>query len=129
MDRNLAENLAFVFDAIIADVDEPYAETLEAALILTQFSWNNAIQENYAKIDSCIRQLNRLQDSNPRFWEQLVRDDAPSLVKILMQRKAVFFPDDRRFVKECFINMLGTITVTEGNDDETYHVDLTGNWR
>ena len=57
MDENLAENLSFVLDAILDDVDEPYAETLEAALTLAQFSWNNTVHENHTKIDACITQL------------------------------------------------------------------------
>jgi hypothetical protein len=122
MDENLAENLSFVLDAILDDVDEPYAETLEAALTLAQFSWNNTVQENHTKIDACITQLDKLQSRNPRLWEQLIRHDAPSLIQILMQRKAVFYPDDNRIIKECFFNMLGTITVTEGNHEETCHV-------
>lgn len=122
MDENLAESLSFVLDAILDDVDEPYAETLEAALILTQFSWNNTVQENYTRIDICIVQLDNLQNQNPQLWRHLIRNDVPSLIKILMQRKAFFYPDDNRLVKECFFNTLGTITVTEGNDDETCHV-------
>ncbi len=49
IEKNLAENISFVSDAIVDDIDNPYPETLEASLILTQYSWNNEIQENYIK--------------------------------------------------------------------------------
>jgi hypothetical protein len=120
-DNNLAENMSFLLDAIVA-VDEPHKETLEVALMLTQLSWNNAIQSNYPKIDFYKIQLGELQARNPSIWTQLIRNDAPSLIKILTQRKEVFYPDDKRLVRKCFINTLGTITVTEDNDDETLHV-------
>ncbi len=122
MDENLAENISFVLDAIIDDIDEPYKETLEAALILTLYSWNNEIQKNYTKEDSCKAALKKLQDRNPQLWTQLIRNDAPSLIKILMKRKMFFYPNDKRFVKNCFINALGTISVTEDNDEKTLHV-------
>jgi len=120
-DNNLAENMSFLLDAIVA-VDEPDKETLEVALMLTQLSWNNAIQRNYPKINSYKIQLGELQARNPSIWTQLIRNNASSLIKILTQRKEVFYPDDKRLVRKSFINTLGTITVTEDNDDETLHV-------
>ena len=91
IDENLAENISFVLDAIIDDVDEPYKETLEAALVLTQYSWNNAIQKNYIKNGYYKIELKKLQRCNSRFWKQLIRNDAPSLIEILMKRKNIFF--------------------------------------
>jgi hypothetical protein len=35
----------------------------------------------------------------------------------------VFFPDDKRLIKSCFINVLGTISVEENNDEKTLHVE------
>ena len=122
MDENLAENISFVLDAIVDDVDEPYPETLEAALILTQYSWNNEIQKNYSKEDNYKIELKKLEDHHPHFWGQLIRNDAPSLIDILTKRKRVFYPDDRRLVKDCFLNVLGTISVVEDNDEKTLHV-------
>ena len=122
MDENLAENISFVLDAIVDDVDEPYPETLEAALILTQYSWNNEIQKNYSKEDNYKIELKKLEDHHPHFWVQLIRNDAPSLIDILTKRKMVFYPDDRRLVKDCFLNVLGTISVVEDNDEKTLHV-------
>ena len=122
IDENLAENISFVLDAIIDDVGEPYKETLEAALVLTQYSWNNAIQKNYIKNGYYKIELKKLQRCNSRFWKQLIRNDALSLIEILMKRKMIFFPDDKRFVKDCFINMLGTISVVEDNDKKSLHV-------
>ncbi len=122
MDENLAENISFLLDAIINDVDSPSTETLEAALILTQYSWNNEIQLNNTKEDSYKAKLKKLQDRNSKFWTQLIRNDASNLIEILMERKRFFFPNDKRFVKECFVNMLGTISVIEDNDEKTLHV-------
>ena len=122
MDENLAENISFLLDAIIDDIDEPYNETLEAALILAKYSWNSEIQENYTKEGSYKTELKKLQDRNPQIWEQLIRNDAPSLIEILLERKMFFYPNDKRFVKDCFISALGTISVTEDNDEKTLHV-------
>ena len=46
-EANLAEKiLSFLLDAILDDVDEPYAETLEAAFNTWPSSvWNNTVQE------------------------------------------------------------------------------------
>lgn len=122
MADNLAENLSFVADVVIDDADEPCAEAMEAALLLGRYSWNNAIQDNHTKIDFCIRQLRILQERNPRFWDQLIRKDERSIIDILMKRKLVFFPDDNRFAKECFFNLLGTVTVIEDNSEGTTHI-------
>ena len=122
MDKNLAENIFFVLDAIIDDIDEPYKETLEAALILTQYSWNNEIQKDYAKEKFYEKELRKLQSRNPHFWTQLIRTDAPSLIEILTKRKLFFYPDDKRLVKDCFINTLHTISVVEDNKEKTVHV-------
>jgi len=122
MDENLAENISFMLDAIVDDVDEPYAETLEAALILTQYSWNNEIQDNYTQEKYYQTELKKLEDRNPHFWEQLIRSDAPSLIEILTNRKIFFHADDKRFVKECFINTLCTVSVVEDNDEQSLHV-------
>jgi hypothetical protein len=122
MDENLAENISFVLDAIIDDIDEPYTETLEAALILTQYSWNNEIQENYNKEGFYKTELKKLEDYKSNFWKQLIRNNAPSLIDILMERKMFFYPDDKRFVRNCFVNPFGTISVVEDNDEKTLHV-------
>ena len=122
MDDNLAENISFVLDAVIDDVDEPYAETLEAALILTRYSWNKEIQENYNK-EGCYKiELKKLEDFRSNFWDQLIRNDALSLIDILMKRKLFFYPDDQRLVRDCFVNPFGTISVVEDNDEKTLHV-------
>jgi hypothetical protein len=122
MDENLAENVSFVLDSIIDDIDDPYKETLEAALILTKYSWNTEIENNPIVEGSYKRELKKLQDLNPRFWTQLTLNDVLSLIDILMKRKSIFYPDDKRLVKKCFINVFGTISVVEDNNYEIVHV-------
>ena len=49
-------------------------------------------------------------------------DEHEELIEILKQRKKFFFPDDKRLIRHCFYNMLGTITVEEDNDEGTVHI-------
>ena len=123
MKENLAENISFVHEVIIDDIDEASIETLEAALILTQYSWNNEIQENYFKKDSYKKEFEKSQSKNPKFWKQVIRNNAPDLIEILTKRKSFFYPDDKRLVKNCFINTMGTISVEEDNEEKTFHIE------
>ena len=66
--------------------------------------------------------LRKSEKANPCLWDQLIRTNSEELIKILKQRKAFFFPDDKRLVRSCFYNMLGTITVEEDNDEGTVHI-------
>jgi len=122
MKENLAENMFFVLDAIIDDIDEASIDTLKGALILTQYSWNSEIQKSYFKENSYKKEFDKLQASNYRFWKQVIRNDAPSLIEILIKRKSFFYPDDKRLVKSCFINAMGTISVEEDNEEKTFHI-------
>ncbi len=46
LEQNLASNLVFILDAILAPpVDEPDLATLSAALMLSHLAWNTAIEE------------------------------------------------------------------------------------
>jgi len=123
MTENLAENISFVFEVIIDDIDEASIKTLEAVLILTQYSWNNEIRENYFKKDAYKKEFEQSQGNNPKFWKEVIRNNAPDLVEILRQRKAFFYPDDKRLVKNCFINTMGTISVEEDNEEKTRHIE------
>lgn len=122
-DENLAVNISFVADAIIKDIDNPYPETWEAALALTLFSWNNEIQKGLVKKDFYRKKLNHLEKNKPTFWKQLIRDNPEELLEILTKRKAFFFGDDKRLLKECFLNVFETISAIENNEEETLHVE------
>lgn len=120
---NLAENISFVADAIIRDIEDPYPETWEIALALTFFSWNNSIKEGSVKKYFYKKEINHLEKSQPTFWKQMIRNDADELIQILTKRKAFFFGEDRRLLKECFLNVLQTVSVIEDNEEETLHVE------
>ncbi len=121
--ENLAVNISFVADAIIKDIDNPHPETWEAALTLTFFSWNNEIQKGLVKKDFYRKILNHLEKNKPIFWKQLIRDNPKELLEILTKRKAFFFGDDKRLLKECFLNVFETVSVIENNEEETLHVE------
>jgi hypothetical protein len=121
-EENLADNIYFVLEVIIDDIDEASIETLKMALILSQYSWNNAVQKNYSKKDSYKKEFEKLLCSNPNFWKQVIRNDEPSLIEILTKRKLFFYPNDKRLVKSCFINAMGTLSAEEDNEKRTLHI-------
>ena len=123
MTENLAESISFVADVIIKDIENPYPETWEAVLTLTLFSWNNEIQKEYTKKDFYTKILERLEKDRPTFWKQLINKNVSVLTEILTKRKTLFFGEDKRLLKECFLNMLGTISVVEDNDEGTLHIE------
>lgn len=123
MEENLAQNISFVADAIIKDIDNLYPETWEAALMLTLFSWNNEIQKGYTKKEFYTKGLKKLEKKRSTFWKQLINKDAAILIDILTKRKAFFFGEDKRLLKECFLNMLQTISVVEDNKENTLHIE------
>jgi hypothetical protein len=123
MKENLAENVSFVLEVIIDDIDAASIETLKSALILTQYSWNNEIQKDYFKKNSYKKELEKLQATNPLFWKQVIRNDAESLIDILVKRKTFFCGDDKRLIKSCFVNIMGTISVEEDNKEKTLHIE------
>lgn len=123
MRNNLANNIIFLLDGILDDESgEPDLESVNAALILSHFAWNNAIQEGSRKPESYRTELTKLEQANPHFGKHLIGDDSEKLLDILRKRKIVFFSDDKRLIKSCFVNMIGTITVEENNDDNTMHI-------
>ncbi len=123
MRNNLANDIIFLLDGILDDdVEEPDIESLNAALILSHFAWNNEIQEGSMNPDYYRTELTRLEQANPHFWKKFIRDDIEELLDTLRKRKMFFFPDDNRLIKSCFVNMVGTITVEEDNDEHTTHV-------
>lgn len=121
--ENLASNISFVVDAIIKDIENPYPETWDAALALTLFSWNNQIQKGYTKEVFYKKRLKQLEKERPKFWKQLISEDLDFLIETLTKRKAFFFRDDKRLLKECFLNVLETISVIEENKENTLHVE------
>jgi hypothetical protein len=123
MKTNLAENVSFVLEVIIDDIDEASIETLKSALILTQYSWNNEIQKDYFKKNSYKKEFEKSQATNPMFWKQVIRNDAESLIDILVKRKYFFYGDDKRLIKSCFVNTMGTISVEEDNKEKTLHIE------
>ena len=123
MKENLAENVSFVHEVIIDDIDEASIDTLKSALILTQYSWNNEIQKDYFKNNAYKKEFEKLQDINPLFWKQVIRNDAESLIDILVKRKSFFYGDDKRLIKSCFINTMRTISVEEDNEEKTLHIE------
>jgi len=122
-DENLAANVSFVVDAIIKDIENLFPETWEAALAITLFSWNNEIQKGYTKESFYTKKLKQLEKERPTFWEQLSSKDIDFLTETLTKRKALFFGDDKRLLKECFFNMLETVSVIEDNEEETLHIE------
>jgi len=123
MKENLAENVSFVLEVIIDDIDEASIETLKGALILTQYSWNNEIQKDYFKKNAYKKEFEKLQATNPQFWKQVIRNDAVSLIDILVKRKSFFYGNDKRLIKNCFVNTMGTISVEEDNKEKTLHIE------
>jgi hypothetical protein len=123
MDDNLGTNIMFMLDAILdADVEEPDITTINAALALSHFAWNNEIQEGSFRSEYYEMELRKSESVNPHFWDELIRKNSKELIEILKQRKKFFFPDDKRLIRHCFYNMLGTITVEEDNDGGTVHI-------
>jgi len=53
----------------------------------------------------------------------MTRNDADELIQILTKRKDFFFGEDKRLLKECFLNVLQTVSVIEDNEEETLHVE------
>lgn len=122
-DKNLAVNISFMADAIIEDIDNLHPETWELALALTFFSWNNSIKAGSVKKEYYEKEIRRISKIRKGIWQQLITDDAEELTKILNKRKALFFEEDRRMLKECFFNILQTVSATEDNEEETLHVE------
>ena len=123
MDDNLGTNIMFMLEAIIAtEIDETDIETIEAALILSHFAWNTEIKENSIKPEYYKTELKKLEKANPTFWEQLISNNSEELIDILRKRKRVFFSNDNRLIKTCFINTLETVSVEEDNSKSTLHV-------
>ena len=124
MDDNLSANIIFMLDVIINDEnDEPDIETINAALILSHFAWNNEIREDSVKPKYYKKELKKLEKVNMHFWEQLTRNDAEELIDILKKRKRMFYPEDNRLIKSCYINIIMGITVEEDNKEKTIHVE------
>jgi hypothetical protein len=123
MDDNLGANIMFMLDAIVdSDIEEPYPATINAALALVQFAWNSKIQESSITSEFYEVILRNSENINPSFWEELIRSSSEELIEILKKRKRFFFPDDRRLIRSCFYNMLGTITVEEDDEEGTAHI-------
>jgi hypothetical protein len=123
MDENLGANIMFMLDAIVdSDFEEPDPATMNAALALVQFAWNSDIKESSIISGDYEVILRKSEKINPSLWEGLIRKSSEELIKILKKRKRFYFPDDRRLIKSCFYNILGTITVEEDNEEGTAHI-------
>jgi len=123
MDENLGTNIMFMLDAIVdADIEEPDPATMNAALALSHFAWNSEIQESSITSEFYEMVLRKSDKANPSFWDEFIRKSSEELIEILKKRKKFFFPDDKRLIRSCFYNMLGTITVGEDNDQGTVHI-------
>jgi len=123
MDENLGTNIMFMLDAIVdADIEEPEPATMNAALALSHFAWNSEIQESSITSEFYEMVLRKSEKANPSFWDEFIRKSSEELIEILKKRKKFFFPDDKRLIRSCFYNMLGTITVEEDNDQGTEHI-------
>lgn len=123
MSNNLANNIIFLLDGILDDeAGETDLESVNAALIFSHFAWNNAIQEGSMKPEYYRTELTKLEQANPHFWQHLIGDDSEELLDTLKKRKIVFFSDDKRLIKSCFVNTNGTITVEENNNDNRMHM-------
>jgi hypothetical protein len=120
---NLGANIMFMLDAIVdSDIEEPDPATNNAALALVQFAWNSDIQESSITSEYYEEILRKSNKINPSFWEELIRKSSEELIEILKKRKRFYFPDDRRLIRSCFYNMLGSITVEEDNEEATAHI-------
>jgi hypothetical protein len=120
---NLGANIMFMLDAIVdSDIEEPDPATINAALALVQFAWNSAIKESSITSEFYEVILRNSENINPSFWEELIRSSSEELIEILKKRKRFFFPDDRRLIRSCFYNMLGTITAEEDDEEGTVHI-------
>ncbi len=123
MDKNLGTNILFMLDAIVdADMEEPDSATMNVALALTHFAWNREIQGDSITSKNYKKVFRESEKVNPSLWNELARKSSEELIDILTKRKKVFFPDDKRLIRSCFYNMLGTITVVEDNDEGTVHI-------
>ena len=113
----------FMLDAIVdSDIEEPDPSTMNAALALVQFSWNSEIQEGSITSGYYEVILRKSEKINPSFWEELIRNSSEELIEILKKRKRFYFPNDRRLIRSCFYNILGTITVEEDNEEGTVYI-------
>lgn len=122
--ENLAQNFVFVLDAILYTLDDNTPETWEAAIALTLFSWNNEIKNNSIPETYYKNKLKILEAKNPNFWKEIQSKDMSFLINdVLRKRKNFFFPDDKRLIKEGFVNIHGTISVIEDNKEKTLHVE------
>ena len=123
LEQNLTSNLVFILDAILAPhVDEPDLTTLSAALMLSHLAWNTAIEEGSIKPDYYQTEFRQLELAHPHLWKQFIGDNRQELIDILSKRKLFFFPNDKRLIKSCWVNLVGTITVKENNDENTLHL-------
>lgn len=123
MSENLAENLFFVLDPIIEDIELHHTETWEAAITLTVYSWNTSIQKDYFKETYYKKKLKELEQQNPNFWQYLTSKDTSFLIKgLLRKRKEFFFEADTRLVKKCFFDDVDNFVVMEDNEEETLHI-------
>ena len=105
-----------------ADMEEPDSATMNVALALTHFAWNREIQGDSITSKNYKKVFRESEKVNPSLWNELARKSSEELIDILTKRKKVFFPDDKRLIRSCFYNMLGTITVVEDNDEGTVHI-------
>lgn len=124
MDENLANNLMFVADAVIdAELDEVSVEIINASLILSHYAWNNEISENTFRPGYYKKKLKKIEKFYPQLWNQLVRNNSEELIDILKERKKFFYPNDNRLIRNFFINILGTVSVEEDNEERTIHIE------
>ena len=104
------------------EIDDPNLETLQAALILAHFSWNNEVHSGSIKADYYQAELKKLEQSNPFFWRQVIRHNSQELSGVLKKRKKGFYPNDKRLSKNCWIDLLGTISLEEDHDGNPFHL-------
>jgi hypothetical protein len=123
-DENLGNSVSFMVDALLTDKQEYRdieTELMDAALRIVQIAWNAEVHGDVV-IEPSASVLDPVEPVDDAVWEQLIRDTSQELVNLLRKRKQIFFPDDARLIRQCFCNMLGTISVEEENKDRTLHV-------
>lgn len=124
-DDNLGNSMMFMVDAILAD-ERDYIEIdttiMDTALLLTQIAWNTENLGDAVLSGAYAPALRLLERTDHTVWEHFIRGTCQELIEILRKRKAFFFPDDKRLIRQCFCNVLGTISVEEENEEGTLHV-------
>ena len=100
--KALSTNFIFVMEMIISDEGEPNIEVVKAAISLAHYAWNNSIHPGSVSSSYYEDKIRDIKKIFPDLFKHLIRNNPDELIDILTKRKRMFFPNDKRLIKECY---------------------------